>query len=199
MQALAGPQGSAEASFQHAEPCPADVHAHCGTLPDFGQPALEDEPSPLREAIVGAALGGAVAGGQTVPSQSVGVRQGRAVSDREAMDIMPGRANLTPVETALLPVLIRLSGGVIDTFLRRLREALGPTHLRWGCLKDFESDFVGDSGAVSPPPQHGSPSALRPLALSWGVHHTTCWHMGTLSQSHEHCAGLGARERQPEG
>ena len=187
------------------------MHAHCGALPDLGQPALEDEPSPLRDAIVGAALGGAVAGGQTVPgdiaplepcllpSQSVGVRQGRAVSDEEAMDSMPGRANLTPVKTALLPVLIRLSGGVIDTFLRRLREALGPTHLRWGCLKDFERDFVGDSGAVSPPPQHGLPSTLRPLALSWGAHHTTCWHMGTLSLTHEHCAGLGARERQPEG
>ena len=142
------------------------MHAHCGNLPDWGQQALEDEPLPLRDAIVGAALGGAVAGGQTVPSQSVGVRQGRAVSDKEAMDIMPGRANLTPVETALLPVLIRLSGGIIDTFLRRLREALGPSHLRWGCLKDFESGSVGDSGAVSPPPQHGSPSTLRPLALS---------------------------------
>ena len=45
-QALAGPQGSAEASLQYAQPYPAAMQAHHGALPELGQSALEDEALP---------------------------------------------------------------------------------------------------------------------------------------------------------
>lgn len=87
-----------------------------------------------------------------LPSRSPGVRRVHAVSEEEATDLIPGRPSLTPVEAALLPALIKTSGGVIDTLLRSLHEALGPTLLRWSCLKDFEQKFMGCDGTVSPPP-----------------------------------------------
>ena len=173
VQALAGPQGTAEASLQQAHPDPAAMQAHHGALPDLGQSALEDGALPLNapplmhDAVIGAALGDAVAADTglpralhnpraqlepcLLPSHSAGVQRVHTVSEEEAIDLIPGRPSLTPVETALLPALIKTSGSVIDTLLRNLHEALGPTLLRWGCLKDFEERFMGCSGTVSLP------------------------------------------------
>lgn len=192
-QALAGPQGSAEASLQSAQPCPAAAHAH-EALPDSGQSPLKTEAPPqdapelaalLQDASLGAASGDTVEADTglpqalpnprallepcLLPSQAAGVRQVQIVPDEEAMDLLPGRPDLTRVETALLPVLIRVSSGVIDTLLRRLREALGPALLRWGCLKDFDGKFTGYGGTVSPPPLTCMPSPLVTLPLPCGA------------------------------
>ena len=100
----------------------------------------------MQDAFIGAALGDAVAADtglpralldpraqlepRLLPNQSAGVRQVQSVPEEEAMDLIPGRPSLTPVETPLLPVLIKTSGGLIDTLLRSLHEALGPPLLR---------------------------------------------------------------------
>ena len=67
----------------------------------------------------------------------------QVVAEEEVRIVVPSKAELTPVETPLLPALIRLSGIVINALLRRLREVLGPSLLRWGCLKEFEGEFFG--------------------------------------------------------
>lgn len=130
---MAGPEGSAGASLQQAEPKRVAMHAHCGAQPDWGQPALESETLPkawegLQEAqplyddtaLAGAAPGGStVVGSPALPSdtgpraplelrllasEAAGMQQ--APVDEEARESMPGKAKLTPVKTALLPALI---------------------------------------------------------------------------------------------
>ena len=84
--------------------------------------------------------------------QAVAVEQA-PLSNLEIMAVVPDRAKVTPVETALLPALIKLSKGGIDMLLRRMRAALGPDLLRWGSLKDVEKKFLEDSHGVCPLPQ----------------------------------------------
>ena len=176
------PDGSAGASLQQADPEPTGGDYE--TQPDWSQPDQEQEALPhawegLQQApphYDSAAPGGSDwaasqaaqsdVGSQALPrlvvSHSAGVLQ--AVAEEEVRTVVPGRAQLTPVEAALLPALIRLSGGVIDALLRRLHEALGPGLLRWGCRKDFEEDFLEDSSAVP-----ALPSACMPTFLSPGL------------------------------
>ena len=176
------PEVSAGSSLQQADPEPSagDYEAQ----PNWSQPDLEQEalphawegPQQAPPHHDSAARGGSDwaasqaaqsdTGPQALPrlviSQSAGVLQ--AVAEEGVRTIVPGRAQLTPVEAALLPALIGLSGGVIDALLRRLHEALGPGLLRWGCREDFEEDSLEDNSAVP-----SLPSACMPTFLSPGL------------------------------
>ena len=125
-----------------------------------------------------------------VASYSGGGRQ--ALSDVEILGAVPDRVKLTPVEAALLPAFVKLSDNLVNTLLHSLHAALGPARLRWGCLRELEEDFLGDSGGVILRPCHflacmpspGDRSDVQGSALipSWG-----------------RCAGLGACEHQHKG
>ena len=141
-----------------------------------------------------------------VASRSAGMRQAETLSDGSVPDLAPGKPKLTPVETALLPALIKLSGSTIDTLLRQLRKALGLGLLRWGCLKGFERDFLGDRDAVCPASTSLSMHALATDAPTLGLSRAACssgnmctvqdWERVDVSPEAEHPVYLIVRRRR---
>ena len=146
------------------------LYSQQGALPDLGQSPLEDEALPLdapplmQDAITGAALGNAVAADTglpqalldpraqlepcLLPSQSAGVQRVQTVSEEEAHRPHSWQAKPNARRDGVATSFDKTSGGVIDTLLRNLHQALGHTLLRWGCLKDFEERFLGYSCTV---------------------------------------------------
>ena len=226
---------SAGNSLQHAEPTSAPMHAHPGAQPDWTSPAQEHElqglprawdalqqaNTPQEAAPMCAPLGNGSAGSQLATadpdpraplmpvlgaSRSAGVRQAEALSEGDVPDHAPGKLKLTPVETALLPALIKLSGSAIYTLLGHLRKALGLILLCWGCLKDLKRDFFGDRDAVCPASTSLSMHALATDAPTLALSPAACssgsrctmqdWERVDVSTKAEHPVYLIVRRRR---